>query len=280
MTDTNTLDETSVAETDGATHPQHGDFIWYELLTSDADAAQDFYGKVVGWTAAPFPGSDAPDTDDYTILSAGSENIAGLMKNPMPTDPIWLGYIGVDDVDAAVGKIESRGGEVHKPAWDTEGVGRMAFVADPQGIVFYIMRGNSDRKSEAFKPTADGHGAWNELVTTDQAAALNFYIEQFGWEKGDSMSMGEAGDYQFIDHHGEMIGAVMNRRDSTNSTESDQPPMWNYYFRVPSIAAAAETIRANGGAITFGPQEVPGGDFVINAIDPQGASFGLVGPKG
>ena len=38
----------------------HGDFIWYELLTSDADAAADFYGKVVGWTALD---SGQPDMD-------------------------------------------------------------------------------------------------------------------------------------------------------------------------------------------------------------------------
>ena len=32
----------------------HGTHIWYELLTSDVSAAADFYGKVIGWTAAPF----------------------------------------------------------------------------------------------------------------------------------------------------------------------------------------------------------------------------------
>src|SRR3546814_10456558 len=84
------------------------------------------------------------------------------------------------------------------------------------------------------------------------------------------MRMGEAGDYRFIDHHGEMIGAVMNRMDGK------QRPMWNYYFGVPDIDKAAEAVRANGGTITFGPQEIPGGEYAVNAVDPQGPAFGLV----
>lgn len=269
----------TATQTQAANRNPDGDFIWYELLTSDADAAKAFYADVVGWTAARFPGSDAPNTDDYTIFSAGPDNVAGLMKNPMPTEPIWLGYIGVDDVDAAVERLTADGGTIHKPAWDTEGVGRMALVADPQGILFYVMRGASDQPSTAFKPMADGHCGWNELITTDQTAALDFYIDQFGWEKGDALPMGEMGDYRFINRGGEMFGAVMNRKDDSNSTENNQRPAWNYYFRVPSIAKAVKTIRAKGGTITFGPQEVPGGDFAVNAIDPQGAAFGLIGPE-
>ncbi len=254
----------------------HGSFIWYELLTTDPDAAADFYGKVVGWNTR----DSGQEGMDYRLLPIGGADVGGLMNlvEGMPP-PLWLGYVGVDDVDAAAAKVEEAGGAIHVPPTDIPNVGRFAMMADPQGVSVYVMRGASEEASTAFEPTTDGHCAWNELVTTDQKAALNFYIDQFGWEKGDAMPMGEAGDYQFINHQGEMIGAVMNRTDNSNSMDSGQPTMWNYYFRVPSIATAAETIRANGGAITFGPEEVPGGDFVINATDPQGVPFGLVGPE-
>ncbi len=46
--------------------------------------------------------------------------------------PIWLGYIGVDDVDATVSKIEAKGGKALMPAFDIP-QGRIAMVADPQG---------------------------------------------------------------------------------------------------------------------------------------------------
>src|SRR5690606_30053072 len=121
--------------------------------------------------------------------------VAGIMKNPMPTGPVWLGYVGVADVDAAVSKLQELGGKVHRPAWDLAGVGRMAFVADPQGAVFYVMRGASDMASNAFAPMTDGHCAWNELYAAEQAEALAFYAAMFGWEKGDAMPMGELGDY-------------------------------------------------------------------------------------
>ena len=120
---------------------------------------------------------------------------------------------------------------------------------------------------------AEGHCGWNELLCNDQEAALDFYGEMFGWEKGDALPMGEMGDYRFINHGGEMIGAVMNR------PKDGPPPMWNYYFRVNGIDAAVERIRENGGSVTVGPMEVPGGDWVVNGIDPQGAMFSLVGAK-
>ena len=72
------------------------------------------------------------------------------------------------------------------PCWnrkDIPGVGRFAMVADPQGMVFYIMRGDGSQDSQAFHVTAPGHCGWNELVTSDHKAALAFYGELFNWQK-------------------------------------------------------------------------------------------------
>ena len=54
------------------------EFIWYELMTSDQDAAEAFYRAVVGWKMADAgqPGMR------YTILSAGDRGIGGLMALP------------------------------------------------------------------------------------------------------------------------------------------------------------------------------------------------------
>lgn len=251
---------------------KHGDFIWYELLTSDPDAAQEFYGPVLGWS---FSGSGQPGMD-YRIISMGTEGVGGIMKmtDGAPMPPCWLGYIGVDDVDAKAAQIRAAGGAVHMEPQDIPGVGRFAFVADPQGVMFYIMKGTSNGTSLAF--AADhprpGHCAWNELATTDQNAALDFYTGQFGWQKDGEMDMGAMGTYEFL-RHGSVIGALMTKTP-------DQPiPAWTYYFRVPDIDAAVETVNARGGRIVHGPSEVPGGDFIINGFDPQGAAFALVGAR-
>lgn len=256
-------------------NPQ-GTPIWFELMTSDTDAAARFYGDVIGWTAGGFGGATFTGAD-YGVFSApDGEGVAGLMKAPaqMPA-PRWFGYIGVDDVDAAAARIEAEGGSIHLPPSTIEGVGRMAMVADPQGAVFYVMRGDSPEDSQAFKPDALGHGVWNELVTSDDKAAIAFYESQFGWKQEGGMPMGEGRMYSFLnqaDGNG-MIGAVMPR------TKPDQPVRWHYYFRVGNIDEAKERIERGGGTVRMGPAEVPGGDWVIDATDPQGATFGVVGRK-
>ena len=251
----------------------HGSFIWYELLTADPDAAAAFYGDVLGWTAAS---ANQPGID-YRLFSAGGTPVAGHMKLPDGAEeegmrPGWLGYIAVDDVDAAAADIVAAGGRLYMPAMDLPGVGRMALLADPQGVPFYVMRGESEEASTSFDAKKAGHCSWNELSTPDQGAALEFYTRQFGWSAGDVMPMGEMGGYQFIEQDGAMIGAMM-----TNPPGSR--PGWNFAFGVRDIDEAAARIAAAGGKVDQGPMEVPGGDRVVMATDPQCAAFMAVGPR-
>lgn len=248
-------------------NPQ-GTHIWYELLTSDRDAAVKFYEDVIGWTTAEFPGGYG----GYIVASAGADGAAGIMTNPAPTPPVWLGYIGVDDVDASAEKIKALGGAVHFGPADIPDVGRFALVEDPQGVKFNIMRGSNPEDSKAWDRTGLGHCCWNELTTTDQTAALDFYSEMFGWRKDGALPMGEQGDYTFLSDGEGMIGAVMNRQGP------GQPAMWNYYFRVPDLDAALAKVRSGGGKVLQEPMEVPGGERVSFCQDPQGAVFGLVEP--
>ena len=260
---------------------QHGEFIWYELLTDNSDVALAFYNTIVGWevTHSSQPGMD------YRILHARDEDagesydIGGLMQlsdemREGGARPVWLGYIGVDNVDQTVANITAAGGKVQMPAKDIPNVGRIAMVTDPQGTPFYVMRGLSDRTSLAFasdKPRV-GHCAWNELVTSDPEAAKAFYCREFGWAKDGEMDMGPMGSYEFIRHNG-VIGAIMPKPE-------EQPvPMWHYYFRCADIGVARRAITDNGGQVLHGPDEIPGGDFIVKGVDPQGALFALVGSK-
>lgn len=210
---------------------RHGSFIWYELMTTDAAAAERFYSDVVGWRVEPFGGGGGMD---YRILHARDEGVGGIMRMPasaasagMP--PGWFGYIGVDDVDSAAAQIEAAGATIHAPPQDISGVGRFAMVADPQGASFYIMRGASAEPSRAWSEDAIGHCAWNELETSDQEAAIAFYADQFGIEPGDGIDMGPMGTYRFVHHGGQRIGAIMRQMKEAPR------PQWFYYFRVPSL---------------------------------------------
>lgn len=252
-----------------------GDYIWYELLTSDAEAAQAFYGSVLGWR---YTDSGQPDMD-YRIINACEHAVGGLMQITREmadhgARPVWLGYIAVDDVDATVAEIEKRGGRLQMAAMDIPMVGRIAMVADPQGAPFYVMKPLGEGKSLAFADDMPrpGHCAWNELHTSDQEAAWRFYGDLFGWRQDGEMDMGPMGKYQFI-RHGSVLGAMM-RADAAGG-----PPRWNQYFRVPDIDKARAAVEAGGGKVVQGPDEIPGGDFSMNCVDPQGAAFGLVGAR-
>ena len=254
-----------------------GDFIWYELITSDIAGAKSFYDAVVGWNIADK--SDFPN--DYRMIGRSDGKFAGgamQITDEMTqhgAKPTWLGYILVADVDRSVAAIERAGGKTYMPAFDIPGVGRVAMVADPQGAPFYVMKplppeGDPNAKSDVFSPDAQQRVGWNELSTSDPVAARRFYGDQFGWTSEQFMPMGEQGEYRFFEQNGVTIGAVAGAMDG-------QHPHWRYYFRVPSIATAKQTAEAKGGKIVVGPMEVPTGDSIVIGIDPQGAEFALVG---
>jgi uncharacterized protein len=257
---------------------KQGDYIWYELMTNDADAAQKFYGAVLGWAF----NSAGQGDKDYRQFSMHGVHVGGFLPLTPEMEqggarPSWMGYIGVDNVDRMAAAITSRKGSVHMAPQDIPGIGRFAFVADPQGALFYVMTpippegGGSSQSFAATEPRV-GHCAWNELATADPAAALDFYHHLFGWEKDGEMDMGPLGKYEFL-RHDFMLGAMMPKMPEMPVS------MWTYYFRVPDIDKAMATIKANGGQILREPTEIPGGDFSMNALDPQGAAFALVGAR-
>lgn len=247
--------------------------VWYELMTADPAAAAAFYGKVVGWTTAPFEGAPAP----YTIFRRGGDvGVAGVMQTPddMKMPPFWAMYVAVPSLEDGVAHITRLGGSAVSPVIDVPEVGRLQMMKDPQGAVFYILQPVSDEESPEGAPEI-GAASWHELMTTDAAAAMAFYRDVFGWQPSEAMDMGPMGTYQMFNRPHGMIGGMMNKP----AEMAHVPPHWAIYFRVPDIDAAVERIKAAGGQVLDGPMEVPGGDKVLNAMDPQGAAFSLHAKK-
>lgn len=248
-----------------------GRFIWYELQTTDAKNATAFYQKVMGWGAKS---SEIPDMQ-YTLLTIGDNEsgFAGLIELPpnlraAKVPPHWLGYVGCDDLDQSVEKAKKLGATVHFGPHDIPNVGRFAVIGDPQGAAISLF-------TPAYDPGPDGEPeigqmSWHELMTTDYKAAWQFYQEMFGWEEMQSMDMGEMGVYFMFGRNGRMLGGMMNKPASM-----PMPPNWGYYVSVKDAKATAEVATANGATIINGPMEVPGGDFVAQGIDPQGAMFAV-----
>jgi predicted enzyme related to lactoylglutathione lyase len=252
----------------------HGKFVWYDVMTTDTDAAQSFYHKVIGWDATD---SGMPDRS-YTLLSMSSTMVGGLM--PIPDDarkagvrPAWMGYIGVEDVDAYAKRVKAAGGAIHREPEDIPGVGRFAVAGDPHGAGFMLFKGDSDQAPAPAPAGTPGHVGWRELHAGDGKSAFAFYSGLFGWTKAEAMDMGAMGVYQIFAIDGVPSGGMM--------TKTPQMPaaMWVYYFNVEAIDPAMKRVKDAGGQVAFGPQEVPGGSWILQCIDPQGALFALVGPK-
>jgi predicted enzyme related to lactoylglutathione lyase len=250
-------------------------FVWYDLMTTDHKAAESFYGSVIGWDAKD---SGLPDRP-YTILSMGSTMVGGLM--PIPPDaaakgarPSWMGYIGVDDVDAYTERVKAAGGAVSRAPEDIPGVGRFSVVSDLHGATFLLFTGMDQTQTPTDAANAPGRIGWHELHAGDGASAFAFYSGLFGWTKGDVMDMGPMGSYQMFLTGGEFpVGGIMTKMPQTPA------PFWLYYFNVDAIDAAIERTKAGGGQVANGPNEVPGGLWVVQCFDPHGAMFAMVAPK-
>src|SRR5262245_61095944 len=118
-----------------------GRFVWYELATTNMAAAKAFYSEVVGWGTQDASTAGMP----YTLCAAAGATVCGLMELPESAReagfrPSWLGYVGVNDVDAAASRIEQLGGAVHVPPQDIPNVSRFSVGVDPQMATIALMK--------------------------------------------------------------------------------------------------------------------------------------------
>lgn len=247
-------------------------FFWYDLMTTDTKAAQKFYCDVVGWTAQDVSTSG----QSYTAFNTHGQGAAGLM--PIPEEarkhgvpPAWMGYIAVDDVDAAAKRVKQEGGKVMREPVEVPGIIRFAVVADPQGAGFLVAKWARPENVPPHLPEGtQGAIGWRELYANEWKSAFAFYEKMFGWTKADAIDMGPMGTYQLFAAGGAPIGGMMTKPPQVSV------PHWGFYFNVPSIDASAARITAGGGRVMNGPMQVPGGQWVVNAMDPQGAGFSVV----
>ena len=244
----------------------HGRFCWHDLMSPDTTRAIAFYKAVVGWGAQEFA-SDA----SYTMWTAGGSPNGGIMTlteeaKAMGAPPHWLAYVGVRDLTAFIAKATALGGKILVPPTEVPDAGAFSVIQDPQGAVF-----------GAFQPAGDmpDHGSgvgqmtWHELNATDHTAAMGFYTELFGWQKSETMDMGDGNTYQMFAHGGRTVGGMFDRN------EQMPPPHWLSYITVSDLDKALKSVTTNGGQILNGPMKVPGGDRVAQCLDPQGAAFAL-----
>ncbi|HEY9225930.1 MAG TPA: VOC family protein, partial [Gemmatimonadaceae bacterium] len=174
----------------------------------------------------------------------------------------------VYDVDAAVRQAESLGGKVKLEPKEVPNVGCWAVIADPQGATIGVFE-SADSPPGHAGPAEIGEFSWHELATDDPKAATDFYRAIFKWEKTSDFDMGEGGIYTMFGQGGQVYGGVYKRPPEVPAAS------WLCYIRVESVKPVTEKVKQLGGTVMNGPMEVPGGDWIAQCMDPQGASFAL-----
>lgn len=261
---------------------QEGTFVWYDLMTTDLSAAMTFYSQVIGWEVKD---SGMPGPRPYMLVHGSGGPVGGAIQF---TDEAcaageahtgWMGHVYAPYVDGAARQVIELGGKVLREPSDIPGVGRFAVVADPHGASFSLFANAPEYPMRPRLPMgALGHVGWVELHAGALDEAWSFYSALFGWRKDVAVEMPGAGLYQtFRDAEtpegGVAMGGMMTKM-------ADTPvPHWLFYFSVEAAGAGADRVKAGGGQVLMGPYEVPGGGWIVIALDPQGGLFALLADK-
>lgn len=240
-----------------------GQFVWHEYLARDVQAAVAFYTETIGWKTQPFG-------DDYVMWVGTQGPLGGVFRAPgeQPHKPLWIGHVQVDDVDTTAARASKLGGRVWKEPTDIPTVGRFAVLADPQGAPISVFKPAGEMGLHDL--SRQGEFSWNELLTSDSAAALRFHSELFGWQVLDEMDMGPMGTYRIFGIGAQRLGGMIN----TPKREAIAPT-WMYYVNTTDVDAALGRATTRGAKVLSGPMEVPGGGRIVQLLDPQGAAIAL-----
>lgn len=242
-----------------------GRFVWFELMAADTERAAAFYGEVLGWKIQSV---EMPGGMKYTMLMAGSVAVGGLTPPPKADiPPHWVSYVSVPDVDRAAKAVLEHGGQCLMDAFEVPTVGRMQPVTDPQGAAFFLFH---NEKGDGPTPTGPGAFHWNELLSPEPEAAVDFYQRALGFTH-ETMQMPH-GPY-FVLKNGEAArGGIMQPPAPT------APAHWQQFVTVEDCDATLRRAEQHGGQVVSPAVQVPGvGRFAL-LQDPLGAVLGVITP--
>jgi hypothetical protein len=246
--------------------PLVGKFVWYDLITDDAEAARRFYGGLFGWS---FETTTAPRGGDYILVRKGGVYIAGIVTRPDPPDGAefsrWLPYVSVADVDGSADRVPSAGGQVIVAPLDVP-LGRVAAIIDPEGAALGLARSSIGDPDDATTLAAPGRVVWTELLADDESGSAAFYETVVGYEAHAVERRG--GLYTMLRARGVDRAGILGN-------PTDWKPQWLTYFGVEDPSAAARRAAELGGEVLLEPTpEVREGTLAL-VTDPTGAVLAL-----
>src|SRR5262249_42728005 len=111
-----------------------GRFCWVDLAATDAEKAKAFYKEVFGWTSH----EQFANGGSFTRLCLSEDDVGSIyqlsrshLDQGVPSH--WTPYIRVDDIEDAVERVVSCGGEVIISPFAVSDIARIALILDSVG---------------------------------------------------------------------------------------------------------------------------------------------------
>ncbi len=238
-------------------------------MARDQQVALDFYRDLFGWQGQPGPA----EFGGYAICELHGSPVAGIGPTMSPEgepEPptVWTSYLASTDAQATQDAIVAAGGTLLVPVVDVGGLGRMLVAADPQGAVFGVWQSGEFHGARVVNEP--GALTWNELHTSDVAAATAFYGEVFGI---DIQPLDGADAYWELRVGGRAVGGVTLLANDPPGT----PAHWLTYFAVDDVDSTVDALVKRNGTVLAPPFDMMAGRMTVVA-DPQGAPFAMITP--
>jgi len=239
---------------------------WIDLLTSDLDRAQNFYGTVFGWTFE----SAGPEYGGYVTAAKDGRPVAGLMGNnpEFRTPDGWTTYLHSADVAATLAAATAAGAVTRGEPMEVKDKGWMATLTDPTGAFFGLWQPTGHHGFEIVNEA--GAPAYHQLTTRDYGRALDFYRDVFGWQT-HTVSDTDEFRYSTAIFDGDALIGVM---DGTRDLPEGVPPSWVFFLGAEDVDKTVQLVKENGGTVIRDAEDTPYGRLAAVA-DPTGAGFNL-----
>lgn len=243
---------------------------WLSLMARDLQAAQDFYGAVLGWTFRA-----ASLGQGFTVAELGGVPVAGIgaVAGDFAVPVAWTAYFAVDDADAAVARIRECGGTVGIGPVAFPPGGRAALATDLEGAAFGVWEG---RVLSQWRVGDDQAPAWLELHTRNAFDAALFYGRVLEWDGGnpDGCEVSYEQDQVVLRHGGQAVARLNSGPVESGSPRPQLRPRWGVHFKVADLDGARRAVLEHGGTVIA--DALPAGSGELLTIrDPDGGLFTL-----
>jgi predicted enzyme related to lactoylglutathione lyase len=117
--------------------------VHFEISSDNPDKAIEFYKNAFGWKFEKWEGPM-----EYWLIRTGKSEEPGIDGGLAKKGPenMNVNTIDVNDVDEAIKKVETNGGKVIQPKMALPGVGYLAYIQDPDGNIFGLMKDDPNAK--------------------------------------------------------------------------------------------------------------------------------------